>query len=391
MLPPLLLFMEKGHDEYHQVLYLSTASPNKRWLATASSDGVIKIWYTRSFSLECTLYGHTAGVSQVAWSCDSKLLVSASDDKTIRVWNVENGKCERVLRGHTNYVLCVDFNHDGNLIVSGSWDETVKIWNVQEGSCLRTLPAHSEPVTAVSFSHDSTLLATASYDGMARIWDVPTGQCLKTLVEPVNVPLAYATFTPNSRYLLVSNLNSEVRLWDYRTGHLVRLYKTFPCQKYSLQVGFLDKRAIPRAEQPTHSSISLSSLISDQSTVAEDADGTSQVTSSDIHATSSAPNATDAYLLLPSEDGRVSIVDASTKRVIDDSIHVQPPHPILCVASLGPFVMTASMDTTVRVWIPSHLQPKPVAVNETTDSSVADGMMDTVDTTVVSMDIDITR
>lgn len=33
--------------------------------------------------------GHEGGISDLAWSPDSKLLATASDDKTVGLWNVE--------------------------------------------------------------------------------------------------------------------------------------------------------------------------------------------------------------------------------------------------------------------------------------------------------------
>ena len=60
------------------------------------------------------------GISDVAWSADSKFLVSASDDKTLKIWEFQTGRCLKTLKGHTNYVFCCNFNPQSNLIVSGS-------------------------------------------------------------------------------------------------------------------------------------------------------------------------------------------------------------------------------------------------------------------------------
>lgn len=95
---------------------------------------------------ERTISGHKLGVSDVAWSSDSRLLVSASDDKTLRIWDANLGKSLKTLKGHSNYVFCCNFNPQSNLVVSGSFDESVRIWDVRTGKCLKTLPAHSDPV-----------------------------------------------------------------------------------------------------------------------------------------------------------------------------------------------------------------------------------------------------
>lgn len=50
---------------------------------------MVKIWSPETGQFTKNLAGHTQGLSDIAWSGDSKYLASASDDTTIRIWNVE--------------------------------------------------------------------------------------------------------------------------------------------------------------------------------------------------------------------------------------------------------------------------------------------------------------
>jgi COMPASS component SWD3 len=52
-------------------------------------DTTVKIWNAYNGEYQKSLEGHTGGISDIAWSSDSKFLCSASDDTTIIVWNVE--------------------------------------------------------------------------------------------------------------------------------------------------------------------------------------------------------------------------------------------------------------------------------------------------------------
>lgn len=124
--------------------------------SSAAADSPIHLHSLPSFALTRTFHSHKQGVSDVAFSADSKLLASASDDKTVRIWEVtptlaprppgldgldDVGKgaevpegAIRVLTGHLSAVFCVAWSPRGDLVASGGMDETVRVWDVQKGA-----------------------------------------------------------------------------------------------------------------------------------------------------------------------------------------------------------------------------------------------------------------
>lgn len=195
-------FSSDGH-----LLASSAADKTVRTYSVASgesSDGDDIVSPLLEFS------GHEQGVSDVAFSADSRFIVSGSDDKTLRLWDVATGSSIKTLNGHTNYVFCVNFNPHSNMIVSGSFDETVRLWDVKSGKCLKVLPAHSDPVTAVDFNRDGSLIVSSSYDGLCRIWDSGTGHCMKTLIDDENPPVSFVKFSPNGKFILVGTLDNTL-------------------------------------------------------------------------------------------------------------------------------------------------------------------------------------
>jgi WD40 repeat protein len=110
------------------LLCLLVSADGKR-LASASGDKTIKVWNCTDGNLELTLEGHAQvfaleemfclhkGISDVAWSSDSRYLASASDDMFVKLWDAmsvrsirhwlsEGTLCEDSQGPHELCVLC---------------------------------------------------------------------------------------------------------------------------------------------------------------------------------------------------------------------------------------------------------------------------------------------
>jgi G protein beta subunit-like protein len=85
-------------------------SPDAKKLATASSDGSIKIWSTSTFALLQTLIGHSKWVWDVAFSADSAYVISASSDHTAKLWDLASGEVVRTYAGHEKAITALAMN-----------------------------------------------------------------------------------------------------------------------------------------------------------------------------------------------------------------------------------------------------------------------------------------
>jgi WD40 repeat protein len=167
------------------------------------------------------LLGHTGGVYSVAYSNDNKYIVSGSWDNSVRIWSVENGEERMKLEGHTDYVMSVGFSHDNKYIVSGSEDNSVRIWSVENGEEMMTLEGHTDEVTSVGFSNDNKYIVSKSDDLLSdntqRVWNVSNGTCLYNGPDDQPLPKEYASLFTSSTIDL-SSLSSNGSTVGIETG-----------------------------------------------------------------------------------------------------------------------------------------------------------------------------
>ncbi|MFF9775011.1 hypothetical protein ACF1HJ_15310 [Streptomyces sp. NPDC013978] len=210
-------------------VYLTSFSPDGKYLATASYDRSVRLWDvadpSRAKALGRPLTGHTSWVSSAVFAPDGRTLASAGDDGTIRMWDVRDPRAPRALgaplEGHDGTIFLIAFSPDGRTLASVGEDRTVRLWDVSDPAHVTELGApltgHSAPVRAVAFGPDGRTLATGGDDNTIRLWDVADPRTPRA-VGPVlkgHTSLVHSlAFSPDGRTLASGSSDNTVRLWD---------------------------------------------------------------------------------------------------------------------------------------------------------------------------------
>jgi WD40 repeat protein len=207
----------------------ATFSPDGKILATAHSEGDIRLWDVASGLEIMSFQGHQLSVWCLAYSPQGNILASSGQDETIQLWDVTTGQRLRILQGHKGDVFCVIFSQDGNILISGSTDSTIRLWDITTGSCIQVLQGHSGRIRSVALTPLPSkppflrgvggILASGSDDFTVKLWELATGCCIKTLEGHTNWVSSVRFIT--EKVLTSSSFDETIKLWDIDEGSCI--------------------------------------------------------------------------------------------------------------------------------------------------------------------------
>jgi WD40 repeat protein len=176
------------------------------------------------WSLPFSVLRRQRDVVDVQFSPDGLRLLTASRDGTVDVWDSRTGGLLGTLATEAE-VLSARFSPDGRRIATTS-GRAALLWNAETFQKIGLPMLHQELVRSIRFSPDGTLLATASNDATVKIWSGLTGEATG---EPLTLQgmVFSAEFSPDGRFIVTRSdaekdfkPKGEVAVWDLKKRKL---------------------------------------------------------------------------------------------------------------------------------------------------------------------------
>ena len=196
-------------------------SPAGRQLATCAEDGTVKVWDFEKSRCVQTLVEHTQAVWGLSYMTDhAEFIASCSMDHTAKLWDLTVGRCRQTLRGHVDSINGIVFQPYANVVATASGDKTVSLWDCRSGLCAQTFYGHKNAVNSVGFRQVGDAVVSADADGWVRLWDIRKVAEVAA-IQASEHPCNSACFDQSGSVIAVACDDSLVRCYEASTGNLL--------------------------------------------------------------------------------------------------------------------------------------------------------------------------
>ncbi|PNP58002.1 hypothetical protein THARTR1_02160 [Trichoderma harzianum] len=214
-----------------------------KWMVTSSEDGTVKIWETRTGSIQRS-YNHGCPANDVVIHPNQGEIISCDRSGSVRIWDLAENTCAHELIPEEDVsVSSVTVASDGTLLCAANTAGNVFVWHLRQNyDQTELLPvthfsAHKEYITRILLSPDVKKLATCSADHTAKIWEIKdvkpqvNGKSDEARPLPLEATLTGhqrwvwdCAFSADSAYLVTACSDHYARLWELHSQQIIRQY-----------------------------------------------------------------------------------------------------------------------------------------------------------------------
>ncbi|XP_016940916.3 protein qui-1 isoform X1 [Drosophila suzukii] len=192
-------------------------APNGEFLATGSEDRLVLIWNLSLGEISHTFKGHAAPVVKVVVLMDSLRVISTDRDSLLLVWMAHSGNLLQTIQGPYKSLAVTN---NMRFAASTNGDNTLKIWSLTQEDEKYSV-SHSDEITCFEITADSAHIISGSRDMSLKVWQATGGKLSQVLVGHSDAVTCVAVSVSNKTQVLSGSKDMNLILWDLLTGEEV--------------------------------------------------------------------------------------------------------------------------------------------------------------------------
>jgi WD40 repeat protein len=190
-------------------------SPEGDALASAGSDGTLRLWDVHTARLRTSVSGH-GPILALAYCPDGSTLATLNDDKTISLWDASPTRLRTTLTSSEAIGNALIFSPTGDTLTTWGSGAPLLLWDLATGG-VRARIGEKANINGIAFSPDGKTLISAEASGVLRFWDVDTGaEMPKRLPDAHRICRAVA-ISPDGKLIATGGEDNDISLWDARS------------------------------------------------------------------------------------------------------------------------------------------------------------------------------
>ncbi len=196
--------------------------PEGTAIATASSDGTLRLWDRAGKAMSEPFMAHPGGARAVVFDPTGACIASSGADHTARIWDLKGKPLSEPFVGHLGEVTTLAFGPYGERIVTGSADWTVRVWAREGRQVFAPFREHQEAVRTVAFTPDGQQIVSGAADGEVWLWD-PQRDEGNRIARLDSAAEAVATALSPDGNLAIAIGGADGKVWSWSSERLREL------------------------------------------------------------------------------------------------------------------------------------------------------------------------
>lgn len=180
-------------------------------LASASEDGSVYVQVASTGAAVTTLSAHAGLANSLAFSPSGGLLATAGSDGLVRIWNTSTWGYTN--RTDTGNVTSLDFSGNGLYLAAGNASGGIIVWLASNLSFIANMTAPAA-VFSISFDPSGTSLVSGGSDNIVHVWDTLSGWNFQNLTTGVSGQTMRAVdWSADGLQVAAGGTERRLRLW----------------------------------------------------------------------------------------------------------------------------------------------------------------------------------